>query len=64
MNCQKVRGKSPSLYLPHIEQLGDALNYLDDNAMSKARTSLMSCKRLGGVADRLDYQSGGTVPPF
>ncbi len=27
----------------NIEQLGDALNYLDDNAMSKGQTLLMSC---------------------
>ncbi|STM96084.1 putative phage tail tape measure protein [Escherichia coli] len=39
-------GKIAQLYkIPtrNIEQLGDALNYLDDNAMSKGQTSLMSC---------------------
>lgn len=39
-------GKIAQLYkIPtrNIEQLGDALNYLDDNAMSKGQTSSMSC---------------------
>lgn len=39
-------GKIAQLYkIPtrNIEQLGDALNYLDDNAMSKGQTSSMLC---------------------
>ncbi|HAL0636572.1 TPA: phage tail tape measure protein [Escherichia coli] len=49
-------GKIAQLYkIPtrNIEQLGDALNYLDDNAMSKGADIIDVMQRLGGVADRL-----------
>ena len=52
-------GKIAQLYkIPtrNIEQLGDALNYLDDNAMSKGADIIDVMQRLGGVADRLDYR--------
>jgi hypothetical protein len=39
----------------NIEQLGDALNYLDDNAMSKGADIIDVLQRMGGVADRLDF---------
>lgn len=54
-------GKIAQLYkIPtrNIEQLGDALNYLDDNAMSKGSDIIDVMQRLGGVADRLDYLVG------
>ncbi|MBX8901962.1 phage tail tape measure protein [Citrobacter freundii] len=51
-------GKIAQLYkVPtrNIEQLGDALNYLDDNAMSKGGDIINVLQRMGGVADRLDF---------
>lgn len=52
-------GKIAQLYkVPtrNIEQLGDALNYLDDNAMSKGGDIINVLQRMGGVADRLDFE--------
>lgn len=52
-------GKIAQLYkVPtrNIEQLGDALNYLDDNAMSKGGDIINVLQRMGGVADRLDFR--------
>lgn len=62
MNCQKVWENRPALQIPtrNIEQLGDALNYLDDNAMSKADI-IDVMQRLGGVADRLDYRKAAAL---
>ncbi|OWC77072.1 phage tail tape measure protein, partial [Escherichia coli] len=45
----------------NIEQLGDALNYLDDNAMSKGADIIGVMQRLGGVADRLDYRKAAAL---
>ncbi|EKF3352376.1 phage tail tape measure protein [Escherichia coli] len=45
----------------NIEQLGDALNYLDDNAMSKGADIIDVMQRLGGVADRLDYRKAAAL---
>ncbi|EBX2978570.1 phage tail tape measure protein [Salmonella enterica subsp. enterica serovar Agona] len=57
-------GKIAQLYkIPtrNIEQLGDALNYLDDNAMSKGSDIIDVMQRLGGVADRLDYRKAAAL---
>ncbi|TDN58415.1 phage tail tape measure protein [Scandinavium goeteborgense] len=57
-------GKIAQLYkVPtrNIEQLGDALNYLDDNAMSKGRDIIDVLQRMGGVADRLDYRKAAAL---
>lgn len=57
-------GKIASLYkVPtrHIEQLGDALNYLDDNAMSKGADIIDVLQRMGGVADRLDFRKAAAL---
>jgi len=57
-------GKIAKLYkIPtrNIEQLGDALNYLDDNAMSKGSDIIDVLQRMGGVADRLDYRKAAAL---
>lgn len=57
-------GKIAQLYkIPtrNIEQLGDALNYLDDNAMSKGADIIDVMQRPGGVADRLDYRKAAAL---
>ncbi|MGD8107818.1 phage tail tape measure protein [Pantoea sp. FN0302] len=57
-------GKIAGLYkIPtrNIEQLGDALNYLDDNAMSKGADIIDVLQRMGGVADRLDYRKAAAL---
>ena len=57
-------GKVAQLYkVPtrNIEQLGDALTYLDDNAMSKGADIIDVLQRMGGVADRLDYRKAAAL---
>lgn len=57
-------GKIAQLYkVPtrNIEQLGDALNYLDDNAMSKVGDIINVLQRMGGVADRLDFRKAAAL---
>lgn len=57
-------GKIAQLYkIPtrNIEQLGDALNYLDDNAMSRGSDIIDVLQRMGGVADRLDYRKAAAL---
>ncbi len=57
-------GKIAQLYkVPtrNIEQLGDTLNYLDDNAMSKGGDIIDVLQRMGGVADRLDYRKAAAI---
>lgn len=57
-------GKIAQLYkVPtrNIGQLGDALNYLDDNAMSKGADIIDVLQRMGGVADRLDYRKAAAL---
>ncbi|HGH4644607.1 TPA: phage tail tape measure protein [Enterobacter roggenkampii] len=57
-------GKIAQLYkVPtrNIELLGDALNYLDDNAMSKGGDIIDVLQRMGGVADRLDYRKAAAL---
>jgi TP901 family phage tail tape measure protein len=55
--------KSPAYKVPtrNIEQLGDALNYLDDNAMSKGADIIDVLQRMGGVADRLDFRKAAAL---
>lgn len=57
-------GKIAQLYkVPtrNIEQLGDALNYLDDNAMSKGGDIINVLQRMGGVADRIDFRKAAAL---
>lgn len=57
-------GKIAQLYkVPtrNIEQLGDALNYLDDNAMLKGGDIINVLQRMGGVADRLDFRKAAAL---
>ncbi|MEX5072048.1 phage tail tape measure protein [Enterobacter cloacae] len=57
-------GKIAQLYkVPtrNIEQLGDAMNYLDDNAMSKGADIIDVLQRMGGVADRLDFRKAAAL---
>jgi TP901 family phage tail tape measure protein len=57
-------GKIAQLYkVPtrNIEQLGDALNYLDDNAMSKGGDIINVLQRMGGVADRLNFRKAAAL---
>ncbi|GJL37070.1 phage tail tape measure protein [Enterobacter hormaechei] len=57
-------GKIAQLYkIPtkNIEQLGDAINYLDDNAMSKGADIINVMQRMGGVADKLDFRNAAAL---
>ncbi|MDJ0037341.1 phage tail tape measure protein [Pantoea allii] len=57
-------GKIGQLYkIPtrNIEQLGDALNYLDDNAMSKGADIIDVLQRMGGNADRLNFRQAAAL---
>ncbi|HHQ4468324.1 TPA: phage tail tape measure protein [Aeromonas veronii] len=57
-------GKIANLYkipINEIEGLGDALNYLDDNAQSKGGDIIDVLQRLGGVADKLDYKKAAAL---
>ncbi|HHQ4707559.1 TPA: phage tail tape measure protein [Aeromonas veronii] len=57
-------GKIANLYkipISNIEQLGDAINFLDDNAQSKGADIIDVLQRLGGVADKLDYRKAAAL---
>ncbi|EPJ5821992.1 phage tail tape measure protein [Pluralibacter gergoviae] len=57
-------GKIAGLYsvpTAKIEALGDAINYLDDNAKSKGSDIIEVLKRIGGVADKLDYRKAAAL---
>ncbi|MFB1120346.1 phage tail tape measure protein [Dickeya dadantii] len=57
-------GKIAGLYkIPtkDIEQLGDTINYLDDNAKSKGNEIIDVMKRVGGVADQLGYKNAAAL---
>lgn len=57
-------GKIANLYkipINNIEQLGDAINFLDDNAQSKGADIIDVLQRLGGVADKLDYRKAAAL---
>lgn len=57
-------GKIAQLYkvpINNIEQLGDVINYLDDNAMSKGADIINVLQRMGDTADKLDYQKAAAL---
>ncbi|MDV1215059.1 phage tail tape measure protein [Citrobacter freundii] len=57
-------GKIAGLYkIPtqNIEQLGDAINYLDDNAKSKGSDIIDVLQRVGGFASQLDYKQAAAL---
>lgn len=57
-------GKIAGLYkIPtqYIEQLGDAINYLDDNAKSKGSDIIDVLQRVGGLASQLDYKQAAAL---
>lgn len=57
-------GKIANLYkipIKDIEQLGDVINYLDDNAQSKGSDIIDVLQRMGGVADKLNYKKAAAL---
>ncbi|ELM3717508.1 phage tail tape measure protein [Aeromonas hydrophila] len=57
-------GKIANLYkipIGNIEELGDAINYLDDNAQSKGADIINVLQRLGSVADKLDFRKAAAL---
>lgn len=57
-------GKIAGLYnipVQNIEQLGDAINYLDDNAKSKGSDIIDVLQRVGGLANQLDYKQAAAL---
>jgi len=57
-------GKLSQLYkipISSINQLGDVINYLDDNALSKGGDIIDVMQRLGGVADKLDFRKAAAL---
>lgn len=57
-------GKIANLYkipIKDIEQLGDVINYLDDNAQSKGSDIIDALQRMGGVADKLNYKKAAAL---
>ncbi|QWP76074.1 phage tail tape measure protein [Lysobacter sp. K5869] len=57
-------GKIANLYkipIANIDDLGDAINYLDDNAQSQGRDIIEVMQRLGGVADKLNYKQAAAL---
>ena len=57
-------GKLSQLYkipIRNISQLGDVINWLDDNALSKGGDIIDVMQRLGGVADKLDFRKAAAL---
>ncbi len=57
-------GKIAGLYkipIANIEELGDAINWLDDNAQSKGGDIINVMQRMGGVADKLSYRQAAAL---
>ncbi|TLU69601.1 phage tail tape measure protein [Enterobacter sp. MF024] len=57
-------GKIAGLYkIPtqNIERLGDAINFLDDNAKSKGSDIIDVLQRIGGLASQLDYSQAAAL---
>ena len=57
-------GKLSGLYkipISNIKQLGDVINWLDDNALSKGGDIIDVMQRLGGVADKLDFRKAAAL---
>ncbi|KAB7697004.1 phage tail tape measure protein [Plesiomonas shigelloides] len=57
-------GKIAFLYkipMRNIEDLGDTLNYLDDNAQSKGADIINVMQRMGDIADKMDYKQAAAL---
>ncbi|HCB1865571.1 TPA: phage tail tape measure protein [Citrobacter freundii] len=57
-------GKIAGLYkvpIQNIGELGDAINYLDDNAKSKGAEIIDVLLRVGGTADQLGYKNAAAL---
>lgn len=57
-------GKIAFLYhvpTQNIEELGDTLNYLDDNAQSKGADIINVLQRMGDTADKLNYKQAAAL---
>lgn len=57
-------GKIAGLYkvpIQNIGELGDAINYLDDNAKSKGSEIIDVLLRVGGTADQLGYKNSAAL---
>lgn len=57
-------GKIAGLYkipIKNIETLGDTLNFLDDNTQSKGADIIEVLKRMGDVADKMDFRQAAAL---
>ncbi|MDQ8022196.1 MAG: phage tail tape measure protein [Moraxellaceae bacterium] len=57
-------GKIANLYkipIARISELGDAINWLDDNAQSSGADIIEVLQRVGGLADKLDYRKAAAL---
>lgn len=57
-------GRIAGLYkvpIKNIAELGDALNYLDDNTRSKGGDIIETLTRMSDVADKLDYRKAAAL---
>lgn len=57
-------GRIAGLYkvpIKNISELGDALNYLDDNTRSKGGDIIETLTRMSDVADKLDYRKAAAL---
>lgn len=57
-------GKIAFLYkipISNLEELGDTLNYLDDNAQSKGADIINVMQRMGDIADKMDYKQAAAL---
>ncbi|WP_342221333.1 phage tail tape measure protein [Candidatus Fukatsuia endosymbiont of Tuberolachnus salignus] len=57
-------GKIAGLYkipIKNIEALGDTLNFLDDNTQSKGADIIDVLKRMGDVADKMDFRQAAAL---
>lgn len=57
-------GKIAALYkvpIKNIGELGDVINYLDDNAQSKGGDIIEVMQRIAGLSDKLDYRKAAAL---
>ncbi|HMV53625.1 MAG TPA: phage tail tape measure protein [Rhodocyclaceae bacterium] len=57
-------GQIAGLYkipIKNIQELGDVINWLDDNALSKGADIIEVMKRLAAVADKLDFRKAAAL---
>lgn len=57
-------GKIAGLYkipIKNIRELGDTINWLDDNAMSKGGDIIDVLQRMGGYADKMGYKNAAAL---